>query len=675
MLKTRILTECNYKAIFHNGKTIRLSLDKTKPVKELTYPEFYDIKITNKCFGGCEYCYQNSTSDEEHYTGIIEKVKSFFGAMNENDRPFQVACLDGTTKVFTPNGTKNISEIKIGDYILDEIGNSVKVVNTTKTTKDTICLIGTKGFKLICSKDHLFQSEGKLIKAEDLLNCKLDTAYFKDKKEKIDIDLSKFINNSSRKSNKRGGSSGGIVKDNFVAFMHTLTPIPRYLTIDEDIMWLYGISVAEGSRRGLSLNIKETDIANKALSIYSKITNLNPGVTRKVHSSAISVEFTESKTYRTIFFEALGIGKRAKNKSIKFLYNVSNNLLRSAFKGMFDGDGCYRTRVDQRNNKKYYSLSYKTASKTLANELVHLLYTRLDVKASLHSGYNKNRPINNRPLPKTRYYKIDIYGKDNIDKLFPEIFKNEDNYKNNSDLLHRYQNFIKVTKILPFVKNRTVYDITLEENSSHLFTTSHGVITHNCGGGEPTSHPDFLKLLSLFHELGIVPNYTTNGMIIANKKKCDQLIQATKKYCGGVALSAHSHLNDYWIAMLDLLHKENIKTNLHVIISDKRSIDRFMTIFKWFKDQVSYFVLLPLENTGRAESLNKNKDFDYLFRRLKSLKELDQISYGANFYNELKKYDWLDVSLYEPEMFSKYLDLKDMSLYKSSFNLEKATII
>jgi len=35
----------------------------------------------------------------------------------------------------------------------------------------------------------------------------------------------------------------------------------------------------------------------------------------------------------------------------------------------------------------------------------------------------------------------------------------------------------------------------------------------------------------------------------------------------------------------------------------------------------------------------------------------------------LKKYKWLDIMLYPPEMFSKYLDLKDMKLYKSSFNL------
>jgi hypothetical protein len=32
--------------------------------------------------------------------------------------------------------------------------------------------------------------------------------------------------------------------------------------------------------------------------------------------------------------------------------------------------------------------------------------------------------------------------------------------------------------------------------------------------------------------------------------------------------------------------------------------------------------------------------------------------------------DWIRPSIYEPEMFGGYLDLKDMTLYKSSFDLQ-----
>jgi len=59
-----------------------------------------------------------------------------------------------------------------------------------------------------------------------------------------------------------------------------------------------------------------------------------------------------------------------------------------------------------------------------------------------------------------------------------------------------------------------------------------------------------------------------------------------------------------------------------------------------------------------------------LFEKLKDLDDIKNIAFGANFHPELKKNLWMGLSLYDPEMFSKYLDLKDMKIYKSSFDLE-----
>ena len=45
-----------------------------------------------------------------------------------------------------------------------------------------------------------------------------------------------------------------------------------------------------------------------------------------------------------------------------------------------------------------------------------------------------------------------------------------------------------------------------------------------------------------------------------------------------------------------------------------------------------------------------------------------QFSFGAGFYNALREDPRdFDMSLYEPEMFSKYLDLETMMMYPSSF--------
>jgi hypothetical protein len=60
-MKIRIFESKNYKGIFINNKTIRIALDPGKEIKELDYPEFYDVKITNVCEGKCKYCFTEDT--------------------------------------------------------------------------------------------------------------------------------------------------------------------------------------------------------------------------------------------------------------------------------------------------------------------------------------------------------------------------------------------------------------------------------------------------------------------------------------------------------------------------------------------------------------------------------------------------------------------------------------
>ena len=190
------------------------------------------------------------------------------------------------------------------------------------------------------------------------------------------------------------------------------------------------------------------------------------------------------------------------------------------------------------------------------------------------------------------------------------------------------------------------------------------------GGGEPTLHPNFSRLLETSKKLGIVPNYTTNGMFVVDSLLRESIIYCTQLFCGGVAVSAHEHLDGYWKWAVDLFVKAKVKTNIHLIISDKESVNRFLKIFEEYQDKVNYFVLLSYQAMGRAEF--KKVESDYLFKKLKGLKNISKVSYGAMFYEELKKQTWLDVSLYEPEIFSKYIDMDgNGTLYKSSFNISE----
>ena len=102
---------------------------------------------------------------------------------------------------------------------------------------------------------------------------------------------------------------------------------------------------------------------------------------------------------------------------------------------------------------------------------------------------------------------------------------------------------------------------------------------------------------------------------------------------GGVAISTHRHLSKHWTEALGIYSRNGIRTNLHIIISDKASVDRFLDIYNFNNDVVEYFVLLPYTVAGRAKE--KNLDFDYLFDKLTEL-GTSKIAFGANFYPYIK---------------------------------------
>lgn len=184
------------------------------------------------------------------------------------------------------------------------------------------------------------------------------------------------------------------------------------------------------------------------------------------------------------------------------------------------------------------------------------------------------------------------------------------------------------------------------------------------GGGEPTSHPDFVNILKAFYDLGIEPNYTTNGMWV-NTDESEAIINASKEYCGGVAVSCHPHLKDSWEVAADVYYNAGVKLNFHIIISDKESSDRFREIYDKWHDKVDYFVLLPYGNMGRAPK--KEIDWEYLVSKLPE--DQTKLAFGANFYPYLRDTEHtIKVSLYEPEIMSKYLTLEGTgALYTSSF--------
>ena len=178
------------------------------------------------------------------------------------------------------------------------------------------------------------------------------------------------------------------------------------------------------------------------------------------------------------------------------------------------------------------------------------------------------------------------------------------------------------------------------------------------GGGEPTMHPEFGAFCKKLKELGIDPNYSTNGTLLT-----DAILDITEQYVNGVAVSCHPHLP--WRDGVEKLLGRGIYTNLHIIISDEDSVQRFLEIYGEFHGKVKHFVLLPLVAQGRAT--DEFACWPTLKAHLDSLEDRSDVAFGALFYPYLPDL-WWDISIYEPEAFSQYLVMDDMSLHPSSFS-------
>jgi len=122
------------------------------------------------------------------------------------------------------------------------------------------------------------------------------------------------------------------------------------------------------------------------------------------------------------------------------------------------------------------------------------------------------------------------------------------------------------------------------------------------GGGEPSLHPKFPEILKLFRENNIVPNYTTNGLALLMD---DKIVDATVKYCGGVALTYHPHKADVFKRALEILTKLPIQRNIHLIVSHK-NINDIEDFIEQIIGKVDTVVLLKFIDLGRGSLLSKD---------------------------------------------------------------------
>ena len=387
-------------------------------------------------------------------------------------------CLPEYQEVRTENGIKKIKDIVIGENIYTLDGNLTKIINK-KNHKSEYNIIKIKTANsyeysyytanhnmFYISKEQAVNSLPFLRNENDRDNLKFYKRMKKrDDKYKLNIEQG-FAENIKYEDYFIYPSTREELKKDGISFKNLKTKDIKEIPLNEDIMWLFGLYIAEGSvyRGGVkwSLHIKEIDYALRIKDILKKYLNLEASI-YKYDNKPNSLEIGCSKTDLELIFSNL-FGNGSINKKYPYYFNyLSLNLRASLFKGMFDVDGCY-------SNNKYTTIS------PILKDLFFDLSISLNKIPSIYSYTNENKQTS---------YLIYIKNRESVKSFFYYI--NEIKYL-----------FLQITDINKIDKcNNDVYDITVS-HYSHSFLSKYFIVG-NCGtSGDVISFYQRIENLSFF---------------------------------------------------------------------------------------------------------------------------------------------------------------------------------
>lgn len=206
------------------------------------------------------------------------------------------------------------------------------------------------------------------------------------------------------------------------------------------------------------------------------------------------------------------------------------------------------------------------------------------------------------------------------------------------------------------------FESILKQCDGRLFQAALG------GAGDVDTHENFEEILKISRKYGVVPNFTTSGIMMTKEKA-----EICKKYCGAVAVS--EHFADYTDRAIDLLLDAGVKTNIHYVLSNK-TIDDAIDKLKnnGFKKGISAVVLLLYKNIGLGREENVLKPTDSRVAEFFSL--IDNGVYDhkigfdsctcAGIVNFTSKINLDSIDYCEGGRFSAYIDA-NMNMMPCSF--------
>lgn len=199
-----------------------------------------------------------------------------------------------------------------------------------------------------------------------------------------------------------------------------------------------------------------------------------------------------------------------------------------------------------------------------------------------------------------------------------------------------------------------------------------GVFEVALGGGETTSHPDFVKILEDFRRKGIVPNFTTRSFTwLENEERTRAIMEHT----GAFAFSVQSRNEiDKLMALTAIREIPKNKVNLHYVMGTQSNY-----IFRSILEAAKYYgiriTLLGYKEVGRGTKFKPHTytygswidDIQDVMKDMHARVSIDT-ALAKEFYDELLEKDVAKETFHTDEgKFSMYIDAVAGEMAKSSY--------
>lgn len=192
-----------------------------------------------------------------------------------------------------------------------------------------------------------------------------------------------------------------------------------------------------------------------------------------------------------------------------------------------------------------------------------------------------------------------------------------------------------------------------------------GVFQIAIGGGNPNQHPQFVEILKLTREYGIIPSYTTNGQGMTI-----EIYAASKKYAGAIAVSWYYPYTDAK-KVIENCYLYDIPVNIHFVL-DAENIGEARELLKnKCVEHVNAIIFLAYKPVGNVKRnvLQKGRELDEFIEELLQYKGC-QIGFDSCMISHLveksKLINLCSIDFCEAGRFSAFIS-EEGNMYPCSF--------